>query len=333
MSFEIKPAWSKFVNELNNKSGINLLQVCLEFHRQLSRYFAAEGLTGSSEDIIKILAELEQYSALSADIELLNKLDGMNIAITDYNMDLFREDNEGWELIKDELGYNSGLITQITFLIADKCYPDLNISERDNKRVKEPEGADRADVSAFYQSVLEERRQIKTALQKINIAIEKRMENATNLFLDLWTDHTKATYARSILADELLCRTCFNNYKQLALRLIKQKEPLSITQSLDANFLSFFARQQSFALLQKSKGFIFQTDNNKQYINKCEERINNTQDLAEIKASLKELRDNYTVNVLLQLVNIIKELLNFDARPETVRQIDETEQVIDYLKC
>lgn len=193
-------------------------------------------------------------------------------------------------------------------------------------------------MKRFAEKLLGEIRQIKTDLELINTAIENEKATAREQFIEFWTDPTKAKLACSLLAgDEALCMICFDNYKNFFLQIIEQIEvsqPLEKS-ALNANFLSFFAKQQSLSLIQKSKNRFLQNEENIILLGQRESEIEKTEALGKIAENLNALGSNYKSSFISCLINTILKIIlcgSYDSRSQTVREAQELRDIIYYLE-
>jgi hypothetical protein len=331
--------WGSFVQQLNQyetTSKVDLLRICLDFRLSLTEYLKEQAIAGSSEDLVNLLTNLDGLSPLPLNVQFLQQIEGINIALVDYSRLLHKQDNDSWRLIHSELSHTTGLLNQLTSLIARKLYSSAE--ERLTNRVSNSSQSEEDAVRRFANKLLDEIRQIKSDLELLNAAIENEAPTASEQFMEFWTDPAKAKLACSLLVDdEALCMLCFDNYKNFFLQFIKQIEesqPLEKS-ALNVNFLSFFAKQQSLSLIQKSKNRFLQSEENIILLRHRESEIEKTEALGRIAENLNALGLNYKSSFISCLVNtILKIILGgcYDSRSQTVREAQELRDIIYYLE-
>ncbi|KTC84635.1 hypothetical protein [Legionella drozanskii] len=333
----LRGSWYLFVQQLNqfqSNPEIDLLRVCLNFRLSLTEYFKEQNIYGSSEDVVNLFTELDALCPLPQNVQILKQIEGINIALVDYSKFLYGRDNENWMLIDSELGHTTGLLNQLTSFIAFKLYSTSK--ERLKNRVTDPSRQDNDAVKQFATNLLCEIRQIKLDLDILNTAIENETVKACDLFIQFWINPKKSKLACSVLAsNEELCGICFNNYKILFLKLIEDKEKqLPRKLALNTNFLAFFAKQQSFSLIEKSKNRFLQSEENIILLSQQQSRIEKTGSIQVIAADLDALSLNYKRSLISRLIDMILKTIfcSYDSRPQTVSEAQDLRDILHYLE-
>ncbi|KTD38494.1 hypothetical protein Lnau_0563 [Legionella nautarum] len=335
----IQESWVAFVQQLRlfqANTEIDLPRICLDFRLSLAEFLKEQGIAGSSEDLDKQLTQLHTDCPLPVDVQFLKQIEGINIALVDYSRLLFEQDNESWELIESEIGHTTGWLNQLTMFIANELYPSAE--ERLENQVPDSSQDDKEVVKRFADKLLADIREIKSDLELLNSALENEEATARDQFIEFWTNPTKAQLACSLLAsDEALCRICFDNYKNFFLQLIEQvkENQAFIKPTLNTNFLSFFVKQQSFSLIERSKKRFLQSKENITLLNQQQSEINNTEALEKIAANLDVLGSSYQSSLITRLVDKILKIIfcdGYDSRPQTVREAQDLRDIIYYLE-
>ena len=326
MTPELQRAWVEFVEKIGKKtkSGLDLLSASLDFRHSLGEYFSQQEIAGSAEDLVKSLKELTAFHALPYNEELLNQLDGINIALADYDKALFSERKDLWDAIKNQLGYTSSLLARLTTLLASQA-PEKPA------RIEMSAEEDKKAVFQFYKIIL---RETESDLLLLNNSIEEKEETARDLFQAMWADSDKIACAVLVLAsNKSLAATCFDRYQQYILRLATQAKSGAVAPvlTLSDDFLIRFAKQQSLSLLQKSKSTFFQSSYNKELIKTLESKIEDAETIETVLSSFNEAKSDYRVRGILYLVSIIQAFLGFDSPLSLVPKLDETQAAVNYL--
>lgn len=336
MDAKLVESWKNFKVVLNqNTLGDEFLLAVQNFRKAIDEYFVRIQCSGSAEDLIKVINELNELDPIPSDPLIVNRLDDLAIALYYCDRVFFKTFPSLGVVVQEER--EIGSLLSLMYRLADMCAKPLSSNQNKFKRITDSTPEAQSIVKTYYLSVAF--KDIPNKLKELETAIQHCVNDDRDgnslvkvkvLFAEIWSNKGNIERARVYLINSphSLSKKYIDSYMSFLLYLAEK----NITFKSESNVLPLeIARSQTLSLLYKKPGFFQSIDNSTMLLSQIK-AVKNAESVDMIKAVLSHIQENYKPRQgLFVIVNWIKGFLGLPLLPQTVQQAKAIQSSLDSL--